>query len=137
MARVVTIVLCALLALFCGVHAKSKEDQIRLYQFVTDLCDGNPLGSNIDLKRNNCVNINARSIKPRIDEKRKKWVDDVNHGVVECGLYVYDVPNCPADQAVAMMTLPGEIDQCFTHGSPSTFRSVKFTCGQAIEIIDS
>jgi hypothetical protein len=134
MANLILLLLTALLALFCSVDA--KDDQIRLYQFASDNCDGNPVGGNLDLKQDACVNINARSFKPRIDDKRKKWVDDINHGAVECMLVVYSTPNCPTQDQLASMMLPEQIDRCVTHASPSTVRSAKFVCGRFFHVGD-
>jgi hypothetical protein len=132
MANLILLLFSALLALLCSVDA--KDDQIRLYQFASDVCDGNPLGGNLDLKQNECVNINARSFKPRIDDKRKKWVDDVNNGAIECMLVVYSTPNCPREDTLTSIMLPKEIDRCVTHSSPYTVRSAKFACGQFFHV---
>ena len=113
-----------------SVNAKSKSDQIRLYQFVTDNCDGSPLGANVDIKLGHCVGLDARSVKPRVDEKRKKWVDDVNSGDLYCWLAIYDQAGCTgaASGSLASMLLPAEIDDCYTASSSDTIRSAKFVC---------
>jgi hypothetical protein len=133
MANLVLLLFSALLALFCGVQA---EDQIRLYQFAGDNCDGNPQLGNMDLKLGGCVNINARSFKPRLDTKRKDWFDDVNNGVHECQMIVYGTPNCHDKDAVDTIPIPARIDRCVTHSSPYTVRSAKFICGQLVHIGD-
>jgi hypothetical protein len=127
MANLILLLLGALLALFCGVHA---EDQIRLYQFASDDCDSNPVLGNLDLKLGACVNIDARSFKPRLDTKRKDWFDNVNGGFQDCQMIVYGKHNCHNQDSIDMIPLPAKMDQCITHKSPYTVRSAMFHCGK-------
>ncbi|KAH7379420.1 hypothetical protein DE146DRAFT_682525 [Phaeosphaeria sp. MPI-PUGE-AT-0046c] len=77
MTLLVPLILGTLLStLASGVDAKSKTDQIRVYQFISDDCDGSPHGANVDIKRNECVDLGSRSVKPRLDERRMKWIED-------------------------------------------------------------
>lgn len=130
MTRLTPVVLGVLLsALTTSVNAKSKGDQIRLYQWISDKCNDMPKGGNIDVKRNECVNIEGRSFRPKIDTKRQKWLDEVNDGNLQCVLAIFDQANCPQqDQSDSMMFLPHDIDDCYT--SPTTYSvgSVKFVC---------
>ena len=131
MTLLLPLVLGTLLAtLTSGVDAKSKSDQIRLYQFVTDNCNGAPLGANVDIKRDHCVSLDARSVKPRHDEKRDKWLDEVNDGHVNCWLVVYAQADCSSPDSAALvgMSLPNEIDDCYSTSSSDTIRSAKFFC---------
>jgi hypothetical protein len=135
MVRLAPFVLSALLsALATSVDAKSKGDQIRAYQWTSDNCNDMPKGGNVDIKRNECVNIDARSFKPTIDQKRKKWLDDINKGHLQCALVVYDRPNCPnaTHEADSMMLLPKEIDECYTTPDTYSIGSVKFFCAPSI-----
>ncbi|KAH3957081.1 hypothetical protein HBI23_132430 [Parastagonospora nodorum] len=133
MTRLTPILLSALLsALTTSVGAKSKGDQVRLYQWTSDKCNDMPKGGNIDVKRNECVNIEGRSFRPKIDTKRQKWLDEVNDGNLQCALVIFDQSNCPEqDQADSIMYLPHDIDECYT--SPTTYSvgSVKFLCAPA------
>jgi hypothetical protein len=134
MTRLVPLLLSALLSTFTsGVDAKSKGDQVRVYQFTSDFCDGAPKGANVDIKRGECVNIAGRSIKPRVDEKRRKWIDQVNHGSVECALFIYETPNCE-DGEQSVMYLPKGIDDCYTSPSAYTLNSLKFVCDKTITV---
>jgi hypothetical protein len=128
MTRLVPLLLGALLsALASGVDAKSKGDQIRMYQFTSDYCDGMPDGANIDIKREECVNVNARSIKPMFDDKRRKWFDDIGNGATNCALIVWDGPGCTNDNEAAI-DFPENIGRCYTSATHMPIRSVKFTC---------
>lgn len=129
MTRLVPLLLSALLSVFAsGVDAKSKGDQIRMYQFTSDYCDGMPSGANIDVKRDECVEIDARSIRPRLDEKRKKWLSDVNNGATQCALIIWDGPGCSGENE-DLMDFPQEIEHCYTAATHKPIRSVKFYCG--------
>jgi hypothetical protein len=129
MTRLVPLVLSVLLSAFVfGVDAKSKGDQIRVYQFTNDFCDGHPKGANIDAKRDHCVELDGRSIKPEIDEKRAKWLEGVNDGTLRCDLLLYEESGCPIDQHDVTLPLPVEMNLCQTSSSLYAFRSAKFTC---------
>jgi hypothetical protein len=128
MTRLVLLLLGVLLsALASGVDAKSKGDQIRMYQFTSDYCDGMPDGANIDIKREECVNINARSIKPTSDKKREKWLSDINNGATSCALIVWDGPGCTKDNE-AFIEFPENVGKCYTSATHMPIRSVMFTC---------
>jgi hypothetical protein len=135
MTRLVPLVLSALLSTFtAGVDAKSKNDQVRLYEFIGDRCDEHPKGANIDIKRGECLNIDARSLKPRIDEKRSKWINEVNDGKVECALYVYEKPACEGGEHEEVLSLPEQIDKCYTSPTKYALNSVKFICDKSLKI---
>ncbi|CAO2651557.1 Nn.00g041270.m01.CDS01 [Neocucurbitaria sp. VM-36] len=134
MTRLVSFVLSALLTLLAVVHAKSKGDQIRLYAFTSDYCYGPPAGSNVDIKRDECVDIHngARSVKPMIDPKRSKWLDDVNKGATFCEMITYQTVGCLAGQELNSNPLPEKLHQCVHPGRPGepiSLFSVKFQCG--------
>ncbi|KAH7067830.1 hypothetical protein FB567DRAFT_585399, partial [Paraphoma chrysanthemicola] len=137
MARILTFLLALLASV--RVEAKSKADQIRAYQFDTDYCVGNPKGSNIDLPRDKCVNIaGGRSVKPVVDTKRVKWLNDVNNGAHTCYLMSFSDPDCPdtkeADR-VGVLELPAGFDKCITKTLP--VRSAKFVCGLKFVVNES
>jgi hypothetical protein len=133
MTRLAPFVLSALLSgLAISVDAKSKGDQIRVYQWTSDNCNDMPKGGNLDVKRNECVNIEGRSFRPRVDTKRKKWVDDVNDGDIQCVVAIYDAPDCPNTTLPdSMMLLPQEIDDCYTSPTGYAVGSVRFVCAPA------
>jgi hypothetical protein len=132
MTRLAPFVLGVLLSgLVHSVEAKSKSGQVRVYQFTSDECSGHPKGSNVDVKRDDCVSVDGRSFRPRVDKKRAGWVDQVNNsGDLQCGLYLYTQPQCYEDDLWDVMALPAEIDQCFTSPTGYAVRSVKFVCSE-------
>tara|TARA_R110002003_G_scaffold40_13_gene2761 strand:- start:5280 stop:5813 length:534 start_codon:yes stop_codon:yes gene_type:complete len=136
MARRVSLLLSFLLAflVIVNVEAKSKADQIRAYQFTSDYCVGDPKGANVDLQRDHCVNVDARSVKPVVDAKRLKWLSDVNNGAHSCYLMSFDSPDCPDTQnvGVTVMELPPAFNKCVTSSQP--IRSVKFVCGLKMSV---
>src|SRR4051812_18704347 len=97
MTRIVLPILGALLAAFSSVDAKSKKDQIHLYQFEKGQCLEAPKGGNVDLERDQCTNLDARSVKAALNPTRTKWLDDVNNDHIECFLAVYSEPFCKGD----------------------------------------
>jgi hypothetical protein len=122
-----------LLALTSSVDAKSKKDMVHLYEFMSDGCQGNPLGGNIDLVRDECVKINARSITLEIDSKRKTWLDDVNNGLIQCAVSVYRDSGCHKSKAVATLQVPDEMGQGHCHTEEELPVSwAKFYCGPDI-----
>ncbi|KAF2027573.1 hypothetical protein EK21DRAFT_91366 [Setomelanomma holmii] len=136
MARQITLLLLSVLLAFlafAGVDAKSKADQIRVYQFTGDHCVGAPKGANIDLKRNECVNVDARSVKAMLDPKRTKWLTDVNNGGHRCFLVGSHSIDCPDnDKDVVLQEIPHDMADC-VNGGPLPIRSVKFVCDLKIE----
>jgi hypothetical protein len=115
MTRLILPIVGGLLALASGVNAKSKKDMVHLYEFTSDGCQGNPLGGNIDLVRDECVKINARSLTLEIDSKRKGWLNDVNHGHIQCGVSLYRDSGCHYKKEVATLRVPDEMGQGHCH----------------------
>lgn len=134
MTRFVLPALSALLAFAAKVDAKSREDQIRLYQFTADDCAVGPKGAQVDAKREACVQLDARSLKPAIDTKRKKWLDDMNDGDLQCALKLYENTNCDGE-AVELIMLPEGVTECHTSGS-EPIRSAKFHCANKVDITE-
>jgi hypothetical protein len=129
MTRLAPLILSVLLSgLFHSVDAKSKLPQIRMYQFTSDRCDGHPKGSNVDVQLGNCADVDGRSFRPRLDEKRAGWLRQLNHDYNECGLKLYTQPKCNEDTLEDMMALPEEIDGCYTSPTTKAVRSVRFVC---------
>jgi hypothetical protein len=133
MTRLAPLILSVLLSgLFQSVDAKSTKSQIRLYQFTSDECDGHPKGSNVDVKEGNstCIDVDGRSFRPRLDEKRAKWLGELQEGNIECGLKLYNQPKCNNGDLEEMIALPDEIDMCYTSPTTKAIRSVQFVCQQ-------
>ena len=136
MTRIILPALGALLALVSNVDAKSKKDQVQLYQFTSDNCLDGPKGSNIELERDRCVDIDARSVKAMLDPKRQKWVGDVNNNLVDCGLVVYESPGCK-QQIESPKLLPGGLGACVTKDGPKQIRSARFYCAANIPVSET
>lgn len=127
MTRFVLPVLSALLAFANNVDAKSKEDQILLYQFTANECAVGPKGTEINVKREACVKLDARSLKPAIDPKRMKWLDEVNSGEVQCALQVYENTNCVGEPKFNIL-LPESVTKCYDSDPTEPIRSAKLHC---------
>jgi hypothetical protein len=134
MPRLIPLLLSALLAsdVSCKKPKKSP-DQIDVYQWRTEYCDGMPLGAQIDLGREECYNTdaNAQSIKPRFENQKKGWLSAVNIGALECKLLVWHDTGCEG-RPDEIMDLPGDFDKCYTKETPAMIRSVKFSCARGI-----
>jgi hypothetical protein len=136
MARLIVLLVAALLSPIS--HAKHlpkkiKGDSIHLYQWVSDYCDGTPYGYNANLymQRDKCVSLEARSVRPRFDAKRKQWLQLVNTGTLQCKLLMWNNPGCVGDYN-AIMDVPEDFDKCYTTPEHFPKRSAKFTCGRNI-----
>lgn len=134
MTRLVLLVVGTFLALISIVHAKSKEDQIRLYAFTSDYCYGPPVGANIDVKQGECHNFHygARSIRPTFNPKHSQWLNDVNNGGIQCELVTYKTLGCLEGQELEIDQLPAILSHCVYPGQPGENISVfsaKFHCG--------
>jgi hypothetical protein len=135
MTRIILPILGGLLALVAGVDAKSKKDMVHLYQFTSDDCLDTPSGGNVDLERDECVKINARSLTLKIDSKRKKWLDEINQGKHMCAVTIYRDSGCMDDpkdnKVVTHLLVPHEMDKCHTE-EEMPVHWAKFHCGPHI-----
>ena len=87
----------ALLAFSSTVHGANvtrvdaKEDaQIHLYPFNTVDCTGSPVGSPLELKQGQCVELQgAHSLKPMFRSDHRDWITEVNRFQTECKLETF------------------------------------------------
>jgi len=134
MTRIILPIVGGLLALVSGVDAKSKKDRVHLYQFTSDQCLDTPSGGNVDLERDKCVKINARSLTLKIDSQRKKWLDDVNHGKHMCAVTLYRDSGCvdghqdkDDSKVVTHIIVPNMMEKCHTE-EEMPVHWAKFSC---------
>ncbi|KAF2107150.1 hypothetical protein BDV96DRAFT_653999 [Lophiotrema nucula] len=112
----------------------NKKWRVQVYDYSTPKCDANPLHpKGIELRSGYCTNMDpARSvtIHKHLKPGYGDWLTEVNHGRLECGVKVYDSPDCP-DETGYNVLLPHTINQCAFINEPTIIRSAQFICDKS------
>lgn len=107
-----------------------SEDKIRVYSFPAKNCDAPPQLVNLDVSRNECLNLasGSQSFRPFELPDNAEWINDINNGTAVCNLVAHSTRGCMDKTALGRLSLPRGLQQCLTYDANAPALSIHFDC---------